>query len=160
MQVKRIRDFKTLLASAARTATGNGDAVRLQFLVSAFAFVLDVTAAAEDVGDSLDVYVQTKIDGTNWLDVQHFTQVLGNGGTKRYVAKVAAGAALTEFETGAALGAAAKRDLIGDEWRVRWVIVDDAGTGSGSGTGSGEGSGAGSAADNVSFTFSVRAIPM
>jgi len=119
-----------------------------------------VTAAATDVGDLLDVYVQTKIDGTNWLDVQHFTQVLGNGGAKRYVAKVASGAAVTEFENGAALGAAAKRDLIGDDWRVRWVIVDDAGTGTGSGTGSGSGTGAGTAADNVGFTFSVTAMVM
>jgi hypothetical protein len=30
---------------------------------------------------TLDVYVQGTFDGTNWLDVAHFTQVAGGGGT-------------------------------------------------------------------------------
>ena len=28
-----------------------------------------MTATATDVVDTLDVYVQTKVDGTNWVDV-------------------------------------------------------------------------------------------
>ena len=141
-QVKKVYDEVTLLASAARTATSTGtDAVRLPKGMQGLALVLDVTAAATESGDLLDVYVQTKIDGTNWVDVQHFTQVLGNGGAKRYYAKLMSNAALTEFENAAALGAAALRNLVGDDWRTRYVITD---------TGT----------DNASFTFSVVACPM
>lgn len=143
MKDQDVFNVRTLVASAARTAAAPGSpstAIRLPFPPSAIAFVLDLTAAAADVGDTLDVFVQTKLDGTNWVDVVHFTQILGNGGAKRYIAKIAAGDALTEFENGTSLGAAAVRNLLGDEWRVRWAIVDgDA---------------------NASFTFSVTAIPM
>ena len=48
-------------------------------------FTLDVTAAATLAGDTLNVYVQHSPDGTNWDDVVSFTQVLGNGGTKRFI---------------------------------------------------------------------------
>jgi hypothetical protein len=133
-------DVRTLLAAAAREDTGNGDAVKLPGFVNALAFTLDVTAAASTAADRLDVYVQTKVDGVNWIDVAHFTQIVGNGGAKRFTAKLIANAAVTEFEAAAALAAAAKRDLLGDEWRVRWVVTDDS--------------------TNAAFTFSVSACPM
>jgi hypothetical protein len=137
-------EVKTLLASAARNvtlhATGNGDAVRLP-VAPAYAFVLDVSAAATAAGDTLDVFVQAMLDGTNWVDVVHFTQVLGDGGAKRYVSKIAPGAVVqAEFEVGAALAAAAVRHLAGDKWRVRWAIVDANASGG--------------------FTFGVTGIPM
>lgn len=140
-ELKKAHDTKEVLASAAQTETGQGGSVRLAERVDALAFVLDVTAAATAVDDTLDVYIQTKLDGTNWLDVAHFTQVLGNGGAKRYVAKLTAALATAEFENGSALGEAAVRNLLGDEWRARWDITD-AGT------------------DDASFTFSVSACPM
>ena len=142
MEAKKAHDFVALLASTTVTATSTGTtAVRMPGMVNAYAFVLDVTAAATDSGDKLDVYIQTMCDGTNWVDVQRFTQVLGNGGAKRYVAKITASAAMTEFENGTGLGAAALRNVFGDQWRVRYVVTD-AGT------------------DNASFTFSVTACPM
>ena len=116
-------DGIVLLASAARTATGNGSAVQVDGM-SALILQLDLTAAATDVGDTLDVYVQTTIDGTNWVDVYHFTQMLGNGGAKRYYGKLLFDAALTEFENAAALGAAAGRSIFGSQYRVRWAITD------------------------------------
>ncbi len=125
-----------LLASAAQTATGTGDAVVLDGF-EALVFQCELTAAATDVGDTLDVFVQTTIDGTTWLDVVHFTQMLGNGGAKRFVSKVSASLALTEYETGTALGAAAVRHVFGSQWRVRWAVVD--------------------ADADASFTFSVKA---
>lgn len=133
----------TLLASAARTVTGNGgaDGVRIPDAPNGIAFALDVTAAATEAADTLDVLVQTKVDGTNWLDVVAFTQVTGDGGTKRHIAKVAAGLAEAMFENGSALSAGSVRDIIGDEWRVRWAITD-------------------ASTDNASFTFSVTACPM
>lgn len=140
---KKAAEATTLLASAARTADGNSQSSPVPLpLARAYAFVLDVTASATDAADTLDVYIQTKLDGTNWVDVVHFTQVAGNvGAAKRFIAKIAAGLATAEFENGTALGAAAVRNLIGDAWCVRWAIAD-------------------SGDANSSHTFSVTAIPM
>lgn len=139
---KRSYDSVTLQAAAVKTATGNGTAVRMPGFaqnVTAFIFELDVTAAATVAADTLDVFVQTKIDGTNWLDVVHFTQVLGDGGAKRYLLKASSFGNVTGFEAGAALNVNASRHIVGDDWRVRWVVVNDTGP---------------------SFTFSVTACPM
>jgi len=142
LQAKQDYDALSLIASAARTAaTGSGSAVRLPGMMNAVVFILDVTAAATDAGDLLDVYVQTKADWINWVDVVHFTQCSGTGSTKRYFAKLIANGALTEFENASALGAASARHIIGDDWRVRWAITDVGG-------------------DDASFTFSVWACPM
>jgi len=142
-------EARTLLASAARTAaTGAGDPIEDMWQLGgrhgdahALALVLDVTAAATAVDDTLDVYVQTMLDGANWLDVARFTQILGNGGAKRYVAKLERDTTVAEFEVGSALGAASARDLLGTQWRARWAITD-------------------AGADDAAFTFSVTAIPM
>ncbi len=62
LTAKQDNDATTLIASAARTAaTGSGGAVRLPDSINALAVVLDVTNAATDVGDVLEVYVQSKI---------------------------------------------------------------------------------------------------
>lgn len=127
-----------LLASGARTATGTGEAVSGLGEYSSIVFQLNLTAAATDAGDTLDVYVQTTVDGTNWVDIVHFTQMLGNGGAKRFFGKINRGAAMTMFENGTALGAAAIRDIFGDQYRVRWAITD-------------------ASTQNASFTFSVTA---
>lgn len=155
---KRDYDAVTLQASATQTATGNGSAVRLPGMVNAIGFTLDCTAAGAESGDSLDVYIQTIIDGTStWLDVYRFTQITGAAANKTYFGKLVATAAMSEFEVATGLGAAAGRALLGDNWRVRWVITE-AGAGTGSGSGSGAaGSGAGAMAN---FTFSVVACPM
>lgn len=128
-----------LLASAARTADGNGSAVSGLGKYSKLFFELDVTAAATEAGDTLDVFIQTTIDGTNWIDVVHFTQCTGDGGAKRYIAKINASLAETMFENGTALAESAVRNILGDQYRVRWAIVDVP------------------TADNQSFTFSVTA---
>jgi len=134
----------SLADSSARIANGSGSAVRLlqglEKIATALAFVLDVTVDEQTSADKLDVYIQTKLDAVNWVDVQRFTQHDGNLAAKRYFAKITAQAALTEFENAAALSEASKRDLLGLEFRARWVITDDSG--------------------NASFTFSVTAIPI
>ena len=87
--------------------------------------VLDVTAAANLVGDTLDVIVQTKI-GSGWYDAIWFTQCLGNGGAKTYVAKIDGSTAMAEYETGTSL-AGGERDIFGDLWRVRRVLAGGGG---------------------------------
>lgn len=126
-----------LLASAARTTTGTGDPVTLEGFL-ALVLQLEVTSAATEADDTLDVYLQTTLDdGASWVDVYHFTQVLGNGGAKKYFGKLVADAALTEFENGASLSAAAGRAIFGSSYRVRWAITD-------------------ANTANASFTFSVK----
>lgn len=133
---------RTLLASAARTAdSGTGDTVRLPDAPNGYAFQLDCTAAATESGDILAAFVQTTIDGTNWIDVVAFNTCLGNGGAKRHIAKVSSESAQTAFEVGTALSAGTVRNIIGDLWRVRFTITD-------------------ASTDNASFTFSVTGIPM
>ena len=135
----------TLLSSAARTATAGtaGSAVTGLGSYKYGTLFLDVTAAATESNDTLDVYVQYSVDGgTTYDDYAHFTQVLGDGGAKQYVlpfnivgtpaaghAVQTAGLAANSFRAGTDFG---------DRLRVYWVIVDPTGT-------------------NASFTFSVKA---
>jgi len=142
--MKSLFEAVELLASAARTTSSNGDAVRLldgakqaNQCVRGIIASLDVTVDESTLADKLDVYIQMKPDGTNWLDVVHFTQHDGNAGAKRYVAKILAGAAESVFEVSSALAESTVRNLLGDEWRVRWAITDDS--------------------SSASFTFSVKA---
>lgn len=88
-------------------------------------FELDVTSAATAAGDTLAVFIQTSYDGTNFLDVVAFTAVLGNGGAKRFYAKITAAQAETMFENASALAASSVRNHLGDTWRVRYVIVNN-----------------------------------
>lgn len=139
---KSVYEATTLAAAATTdtTAGATGDAVRLP-VAPAYAFILDVTAAATDAGDTLDVQVQTLIDGTNWIPVVHFTQCIGTGGAKRYVAKICPrSTAQAEFESSATLTAGNVRHLAGDAWRVQYVQVN-------------------TSTNNDAFTWSVVGIP-
>jgi hypothetical protein len=103
---------------------------------------LDVTAAATDVGDTLDVYVDMSIDdGSKWNNLIHFTQVLGNGGAKTFAACIKndnPGASAVFATTSDAAAGATRQIGFGDRLRYRAVTVD-AGT------------------QNVSFTYSLKA---
>ena len=132
----------TLLASAARTASGDsGNLAQLPHpeTVEHASFLLDVTVAATDVDDTLNAFIQTRRNGV-WQDVAHFTEVLGNGGAKQFVAEWSREDA-PETEQGAPQDAAIAAGVVqggqlGDQLRVKWVVVDPTGS-------------------NVSFTFSV-----
>lgn len=118
----------TLLASAARTAS-NVAVLAIPNLqtIRGGVFLLNVSEAALLVDDTLDVYLQGSVDGINYNDFIHFTQVLGNGGAKVYEAKWLLDIA-PETELGApsdkAMGAGV---LQGPQaisyWRLAWVIV-------------------------------------
>jgi hypothetical protein len=122
----------TLLPSAARVASGNavitdqGGAYELT-RCNRIAFLLNVTAAATAAGDTLNVYVQSTIDGgTTWNDFVSFTQVLGNGGAKKFEADWNAIAGPTTAlgpPTDATLAAGVKQGPIGAGFRVKWVIA-------------------------------------
>ena len=101
-------------------------------------FVLKLTAAATEAGDTLDVFVQTRIGG-DWFDIVHFTQIIGTGAdSQQHVAKVIASEPQAMYEIGTALAAGSVRHIMGDAYRARWTIVDVA------------------VADNQSFTFEIE----
>jgi hypothetical protein len=137
----------TLLASAARTQGGTAlfpDGALVPFRrADAIALLLDVTVAATAAGDLLDVFLQYSPDGTNYDDFIRFTQVLGNGGAKQYVAlwsrDVAVTSPLHARQDGAmAAGVNHGPIVLGVAPRIKWVITDGG-------------------AHNQSFTFSLAA---
>ncbi len=115
----------TLLTSAARGATAgtNGTAIPIYAERLIYTWLLDVTAAATDVTDTLDVYIDTLIDAT-WINAVHFTQVLGNGGAKKFFATTMPEnlGISTDITSDCAVGIT--RGIVGSEWRARWVIID------------------------------------
>ncbi len=139
----------TLVSSAVRTSSGNSGTLtpfgaKVGKLKAAI-YQLAVSAAATDASDTLDVYVQhSPDDGTTWDDFIHFTQVLGNGGTKKFIATWARDVTPEgeiKVPADAALAAGVLQGPITPLVRVKWVIVD-----------------AGTA--NASFTFSLVATPI
>lgn len=104
--------------------------------------VLDVTAAATEAGDTLDVYIDTSFDnGATFVNIGHFTQVVGNGGAKRFIMSFKANpiAASNSVSATADQAAAAALQIgFGDKVRYRAVCADAVTT------------------DNVSFTFSLK----
>lgn len=132
-------DNLTLVSAAARTASDTTTVKGLAPYTSAY-FMLDVTAAATEVGDKLAVFIQREMPNGDWMDIISFTEVLGNGGAKKYRADVYPGA--TGGETSGtindgALTAGSVADLAwGDALRFKWAVTD-------------------ADSDNASFTFSV-----
>src|SRR5262245_31184675 len=83
-----ISTVRTLRASAAQAAAGTvtSDPVLLQRAFRELIVQLTVSEAGTDAGDTLDVYIDTSFDGgLTFVNIGHFTQVLGNGGAKKFV---------------------------------------------------------------------------
>ena len=123
-----------LLTSSARTATTTGASISIPATPPAILWILDVTAAATEVDDTLNVVIQSQLDGTNWDDIAVFTEVLGNGGAKRFGLQqhYHAAIAVTDLTASATIG------MLGNTVRAVGTQVD-----------------AGGGAD--SFTYSVLA---
>ena len=123
---------QVLLASAARTADGNQVLTpsQVQRIVAGI-FMLNVTAAATEVDDTLDVFLQASPDdGTTWDDFVAFTQVLGNGGAKKFLAHWNRNLVPTvplQAPVDAGLAAGVRQGPVGDDWRLKWLIVDAGG---------------------------------
>ena len=115
--------------------------VELPHIPSAVAFLIQVTAAATDVGDTLNITIETQF-GSLWVPVYQATEFLGNGGAKAELSdkSIAQGAQAHNDSFPSTLVANLNVHLIGHRWRVAYVQVD---------------------ADNdASFTFTVTAIIM
>lgn len=136
-------EIATLRASGAQTVgTVTGDEVKFQRVYKQALILLDVTAAATEVDDTLDVYIDVSPDGgTTWINVGRFTQVLGNGGAKKFVMALTgdnAGASAVFDVTSNAAAGATRQLGIADRIRYRGVVTDPTGA-------------------NGSFTYAVKA---
>ena len=117
---------QTLVASAARTATGNSGALSLTLEPDAAMIAVDVTVAS--ASDTLDIYVQTSHDGgTTWTDFMHFTQLVAV--IKKIMAwssKPDGNQNRADLTSGAAVLAAAtvlNGPIVPTQVRVAWVIT-------------------------------------
>ncbi len=123
----------TLKAAGAVTAAGTveGDWVTGLGGYRQIAVQLKLTDAKADVGDTLDVYIDTSFDGgTTAVNCIHFTQVLGNGADA--ITEVAIldpggtpGTDVVDATSDLASGKVSPT-LCGDALRVRYVVVADA----------------------------------
>ena len=119
----------TLRASAqqagAGTVTGTGQTFRQPMREATV--LLNVTAAATDATDTLDVYIDTSPDGgTTWVNIGHFAQVTGNGGAKKYVMALRSdnpGATAVIDVTSDAVAGATRQYGINDRLRYRGIVA-------------------------------------
>jgi hypothetical protein len=119
----------TLLASATRvTAVANSGAAGVDCArAKRIACLLDVTAMAGAVGDTLDVFIDMLApDGTTWLNAGHFAQVAGNAAAvKHYLVLDSASVAATSFNVTADCAAGVTKPyLFGSQIRARHTLVD------------------------------------
>lgn len=117
-------------ATYAAAGTFTGTSVKIdQFTTDAVEFMLNVSAAATAAGDTLNVYIQASADnGTTWDDFVSFTQVLGNGGAKKFMARWSTmGGAPTVAMAAPAIATLAAGSVQqgphGTLWRVQSVVV-------------------------------------
>lgn len=119
----------SVLASTTATADGTAAAASYQYgRVNAAVFLLTVSAAAAAVGDLLDVFLQSSADGgTTYDDFVRFTQVLGNGGAKKYIAvwqrDVTPTRALGAPQDGA-MAAGVNQGPVATTWRIKYKVTD------------------------------------
>lgn len=123
----------TIVTSAARTTSSDSGTLPLSAYIrdaskiKSAVLLLTVSAAATAAGDLLDVYVQQSPDGgTTWDDFIHFTQVLGNGGAKKFVAtwsSLITPESELHAPADASLAAGVLQGPVSPVWRVKWVIT-------------------------------------
>ena len=117
-----------LLDTSTVTATGTSGASRLPRYACAAEVQLTVSAAATAAGDTLNVYIQGSVDnGTTYDDIISFTQVLGNGGAKKFLARwnglQAPTTAMAAPQDAALAAGSIAQGPKGRLWRVKYVIA-------------------------------------
>lgn len=118
------------VVSGAGTITGGAAGQGLLWIATGlipytdFDALLNLTAAATAVGDTLDVFLDTTFDlGTTWVNIAHFPQLLGNGGAKKYLLTFRSDAHDGIADVSADAAANVARGALGDQLRVRTVAV-------------------------------------
>lgn len=110
----------TAAANVAGTAVAN--LARAQRAIA----VLDVTAMAGAVGDTLDVYVDVEVAPGKWANAVHFTQVAGNGAAQTKVAVLdPSNPGTSELNVTSDVAAGSVRPALwGLSMRGRYTLVD------------------------------------
>lgn len=114
--------------TAAVTAT-NGTAVYLGGERGRYIFLLNVTAAAAESDDLLDVYIDWSLDNVTYINGGHFTQLAGDGGAKKFYMifdPSAPGTSVIDATADAASGAV-RPAMFGPYVRGRYVCTEGAG---------------------------------
>jgi hypothetical protein len=113
--------------SAARTASGTTPAMEVDD-PSALVFVLETTAHA-GTAPTLDMKIQTTVDGTNWDDIAAFAQVTTTDGRRYlYLNCMVVSASPEHAEADGTLAAATVRNgPVGLAVRGKYVITGSAG---------------------------------
>jgi len=127
----------SLQVSDAKVATGQGTAVATPAYINGMIFILDMTVLATDATDTIDVRIQTLLDGTNWLDIVRFPAIDGADSATRHVDMVTPALGEAQFEVASALAVTVQRNLLGSQMRASWIVVD---------------------ANAASFTFSIQMV--
>jgi hypothetical protein len=122
-------------SSGAQAASGNSaNFINHTEVLTAAIYVLDVTVAGSLAGDTLNVYVQHSWDeGTSWDDFVSFTQVLGNGGAKKFLAfwvlyGTAPSTPVKAPQDAALTAGTVQQGPLGMWLRAKWAIVNGGGT--------------------------------
>ena len=117
-----------LLPSAVRTAAAEafGDTAVIGAGFGQAEFLLVLTNAGTAAGDTLDVYIDGQMGDGTWVNIVHFTQILGNGADAlKFVAICPRpGSTSEENVTTDVTAGGTPRNFIGDRVRVRYAIVD------------------------------------
>jgi hypothetical protein len=86
--------------------------------------VLVVTNADKDAGDTLDVLVDCSIDGVSWVNICHFTQIIGTDAASTIMAVIPRTGTGAVVNATADLTAGNVRNFIGTWLRSRTTRVD------------------------------------
>lgn len=116
----------TLAASAARTSGANGDWVFVGGERTSIMFYLDITASATEGGDTLGVFIDVSLDGTNSIgSVIHFEHQSGTDSPAKQIATidVSGGTSTTAITSDVAAGTV-RLGMFGPYYRARWTIAD------------------------------------
>jgi hypothetical protein len=90
-----------------------------------FLFHVNLTAAANLVGDTLDVLIDAEAPDGSWVNAIHFPQMLGNGGAKAFFGVLDTtnpGAVTFDVSADAAVGVV-RPGVFGPSFRTRYTIA-------------------------------------
>jgi hypothetical protein len=138
-----LKDIEILPSAARATAVAlavEGNIVQLEHAgFGQLELLLDVTVADTDAADTLDVFVDSSIDGITWVNICHFTQVIGTDPATKLVAIIPRTGTGAVVNATADLAAGNVRSFIGSWLRSRATRVEAGGPG------------------DMTFTYSLKA---
>jgi hypothetical protein len=112
----------TLLPVAQRTAAFTGPEIEFE-RGQHILFCVNLQANATPAGSTMDVFVDTTVDGINWIPIVHADRIINGLGAIQMYYSVFSGADQVPFENVDALGTHAFRNAAGRRFRARGTIT-------------------------------------